>query len=183
LDRTDQLKAMVEKRCRNAHFYSDTARVHLYDVGDKARSLAKRVGADEEICWLAGFLHDIAAIDGGPDDHHIIGARIAGEILRELSYPENTVKAVQYCILVHRGSSSLERETIEAKVVASADAISHFERVDELIRVARNSLGKNPEEAIGWVRKKLERSWNKLMPEAKAMAQKPYDAALKVISD
>lgn len=66
--------------------------------------------------------------------------------------------------------------------MASADALSHFGKVGELINAARNSLGKSPDEAIKWTRAKLERSYNKLMPEAKFMVQEAYEAALQELS-
>lgn len=179
----DQLKIMVEERCRNSCFYPYSVWEHSLDVAEKARLLAERVGANIEICWLGGLLHDIGAVVWGPENHHKTGAEITGEMLKNLSCPQGTISAVQHCIFAHRGSQSVERETIEAKVVASADAMSHFERINELIEVACGSLGKSPEEAREWVRAKIKRGWNKLMPEAKAMAQEAYDTALKALSD
>ena len=182
MGKADRLKMMVEERCKNSHFYPFTVWGHSLDTAEKAKLLAERVGADPEICWLSGLLHDIGAIEQGADNHHKTGADIAGEMLMNLSYPENAIKAVQRCIFAHRGSQSVERETIEARVVASADAMSHFERVSELIETARGSFGKSPDEAIEWTRSKLERSWDKLMPEAKDMAQEAHDTALKALS-
>lgn len=144
--------------------------------------MRKRVGANIEICCLGGLLHDIGAATQGPENHHKTGAEMAGKILTEFGYSRDIVEAVQYCILVHRGSVKRKRETIEAKVVASADAMLHFGRVSELIKVACGSLGKNPEEAKEWTREKLKRSWDKLMPELRTEAMAQYDAALKELS-
>jgi len=178
----EQLKRTVKERCENSRFYSHTAGEHSLDVAEKAELLAERVGANIEICWLGGLLHDIGAVTQGPENHHKTGAEMAGKILTELGYSEDILKAVQYCIFVHRGSVEGKRETIEAKVVASADAISHFVRVSELIKVAYYSLGKNPEEAKEWTREKLKRSWHKLMPEVRTEAVAQYDAALKELN-
>lgn len=181
-DKAGQLLILVEKTCKESHFYSHSAYGHFLDTAEKAESLARKVGADPKICWIAGLLHDIGAVKKGPKDHHETGAEIAGEILTDLGYLEDIVRAVQYCILVHRGSVNRERETIEARVVASADAMSHFFRVSELLVAAHQSLGKNPKEAQEWVREKLKRSWNKLMPEARTIARAAYDAAQKQLT-
>ena len=80
-------------------------------------------------------------------------------MLRGLSYPEGIITAVQQCILSHRGRIRVERKTLEEQVVASADALSHFERQAELAKFF------SPEE----VREKLADDERRLIPEARAM--------------
>jgi hypothetical protein len=36
-------------------------------------------------------------------------------------------------------------------------------------------------EGINWLRNKLQRSWNKMIPEAQNMVRDKYNAALKVL--
>lgn len=66
---------------------------------------------------------------------------------------------VQKCILNHRGSVKLERNSIEELYVADADAISHFDSVPGLLYLAYVEKGMDIEHGVDFVRKKLERSY------------------------
>jgi hypothetical protein len=37
------------------------------------------------------------------------------------------------------------------------------------------------DEGINWLRKKLQRSWNKMIPEAQELVRDKYEAALKIL--
>ncbi|MEW5955966.1 MAG: HD domain-containing protein [Candidatus Micrarchaeota archaeon] len=151
---------------------------HVNKVTSNALALARKVGADEEIVELAALLHDLTRIrsHGHADDHHVTGAVEAERILRELGYPEDRVARVKHCVEAHRGSQKIPRKTKEAGCVASADALSHFDSVGYLLNIAYGK-GMNAIEANKWLLDKLERGWNKMIPEAKEMARPKYEAA------
>ena len=78
--------------------------------------------------------------------------------------------------MAHRGSQNIKRETIEAECVASADAISHIDNFAAILHLAWAIKGKEINEGIGWSLKKIERSWDKLIPEAKTLIKEKYKA-------
>jgi len=94
-------------------------------------------------------------------DHHINSAIEAEKILKSFDYPT---------------------EKIEAECVASADAMAHIQNVPALLYSAYIQRGMDIDEGTQWLKRKLERSWNKLIPEAQDMARDKYEAALKILS-
>ena len=125
-----------------------------------AEILAGKHGTDKEVVIIAAWLHDIALITDYAmyEEHHKYGADIAKEILNELNY-DKKMALVQKCILNHRGSVKLKRNSIEELYVADADAISHFDSVPSLLYLAYVERKMDIEQGAQFVRKKLERSY------------------------
>ena len=105
-------------------FYSSLWNVHVKPVIEYGKQLAEKYDADLEIVWLASILHDIARLDD-VENHDEVGSEKAYEILLEKGFGENAAKRVRETILTHSCKQHMP-ETIEQKVVASADAMSHF---------------------------------------------------------
>jgi uncharacterized protein len=154
---------------------------HFTNVVKYAQILAKKRGADEEVVVVAGWLHDIGSIHKDYKNHHISGAETAGQFLKAKGYPEEKIANVKHCINAHRGSKSIPRETKEAMCIADADAMSHFDSIGSLFRLALISLKLPEAEANVYVYEKLKRSWNKLTPEAKEIIKPRYDAAMIIL--
>ena len=151
---------------------------HILVVRKFAKLLANKLGADEEICELAALFHDYASLLGKEyvEKHQEHGAKLAKDFLITHGYPEEKAKAVAYCVSVHRGSTRLEKKTLESKILASADAMAHIDNITSVIHLAYGIHQYDTEEGAKWVLKKLARSWDKLMPEAKKLIQKKYNA-------
>jgi putative nucleotidyltransferase with HDIG domain len=98
---------------------------HVKPVINLSRQMAKKYEADETICWLAAILHDIARLDGA-EPHDLVGAQKALEILKSKRYPEEIAQAAAQAVLCHR-CRNYPPQTIEQKILASADAIAHFQ--------------------------------------------------------
>ncbi len=156
---------------------------HLELVAGYALKLAKELKADAQVVELAAYLHDYAALlDAKNDkDHHILGAKEAEAMLSSLGYHLDKTKAVAECVLCHRGSVKLARPTLEAKIVASADAMSHFSCAPDMFYLAYNRHGLETEEGVAWLRGKLERSWSKIIPEGKRIIKKNRDLFFKML--
>ena len=161
---------------------------HLVSVVRFGRELADSTGADVEIVELAALLHDYAGIKDVrlEPDHHLHGAALARELLKTLNYPEARVERVAACILTHRASQNLkpqlEPQTLEARVLASADAAAHILQVPSLLHLAYIRKGLDTDEGTAWVRAKLERSYQKLLPEAKTLIEGRYRGALELLA-
>jgi uncharacterized protein len=147
--------------------------------------LAKLLEADEEIVEIAALLHDFASVKDKNlyKDHHINSAIEAEKILKSFDYPAEKIAAVQHCIETHRGSIAEQRRSIEAECVASADAMAHIQNVPALLYSAYIQRGMDIDAGINWLRKKLERSWNKMIPEAQELVKEKYEAALKILAE
>ena len=175
------VRSLVEEACRRPTnpFGYGIWQHHILSVVRYAKLLAEERGADEEIVELAALLHDYASITRGLSafaQHHLLGAEEAERILSNLNYPTDRIQRVKECILSHRGSTPPEPATIEAQCVADADALSHFDSLSSLFHYAYRVVEMREDEAVEWIRAKLERSWRKLSPEAKALARAKYEA-------
>ncbi len=156
---------------------------HIMPVVKYAKLLAKRFEADKEILELAALLHDIGVIQGDKPNHHISGAKEAEKILKKFNYPKEKIEQIKHCIFAHRSSKSIPRKTIEAKCLASADAMAHFDEIPSLFESAFVRFKMNPEEGQEWILAKLERDWKKLIPEARKLVRNKYNAVKLLLKD
>ncbi len=175
-----KLAKIVERTCRRKtnYFGYGAWSHHIVSVVKYAKILARKLKADEEICEIAALLHDYASVlkkEWYPQ-HHIHSARLAEKLLSKYNYPPEKIEKVKRCILTHRASKGLSQRTLEAKILASADALAHFDNVHSLLYLAfvRHRMG--IDEGTEWVLNKLKRSWRKLMPEAKELIKDKYEA-------
>ena len=166
----NNIKEEIRKRCESPNnFFGYSSYDHIESVAKNAVELANLYNADSELCEIAGWLHDIAAITDYSlyEDHHIHGANIAEEILKFYNYPKDKIELVKLCILNHRGSIIKEKTTKEEICVADADAISHYDNLPSLFYLAFVKMNLNPKEGIEFVKNKLDRSYNKMSKESK----------------
>ena len=135
---------------------------HFEGVLKYAKMLAEKEDVDTEIIEISVLLHDMSSVRGDYEDHHIKSAKIAEDLLLKLNYPKEKIEQVKHCILAHRGSKDIKRETREAQILADADALCHFDEVDALFNAY-----KTKEEVLA----KLKRSYNKLSERAKPLVK------------
>lgn len=179
------LEKHVKVTCQSEkNFFGMGGYYHIKAVVKNAIILAEKYGADVEVVTIAAWLHDIASVTDYNlyEDHHIHGVRIATDILNDLNYPMEKVEMVQKCILNHRGSKLLEKNSKEEICVADADAISHFDNIPSLFHLAYVVRKYSIEEGSEFVRNKLIRSYNKLSEESKEMYREKYDNVMSVIT-
>lgn len=84
--------------------------------------------ADLEVIKYAAILHDIGGQKeikdkSGRTDHALIGAEMAGFILRDFGLTDEKIKHVQECIISHRFKTENQPKTIEAKILFDADKL------------------------------------------------------------
>ncbi len=175
--------AEVTKIARQ-YFDANDWNFHVLKVRENALTLAKTHKASREVVELAALLHDVARAKDKHNDenHHLIGAKYAAKLLLRLGYSPKIVSAVVHCIEAHRGSKDLKPRTIEAKIMANADAMSHFDMMP-LFFYWRRSENAFPE-IIPWLEKKLERDWKKklTLPGAKKIVAQKYKAIQLLLS-
>ena len=156
---------------------------HIVAVVKNAEILAEEYGADKEIVMIAAWLHDIASITEYSlyELHHIHGAEMAYSILKEYGYEDKKILLVQKCIKNHRGSISLEKNSIEELCVADADAISHFDSIPSLLYLVYAERKMNYEDGKRYVKEKLVRSFSKLSAQSKKYYKNKYQQVMEIL--
>jgi uncharacterized protein len=179
----EEIRKFVEEECKKTTSkHSGIFENHLVPMRNLALELGKKVGADLEIVEISAWLHDIGGVIVGRKDHHITGAKIAEEKLKELGYPQEKISSVKHCILAHRSSQDIKPETIEAQVILEADSMSNFDNLPGIFKVAYIDEGLTQPEARKSAREKLERKWKKLqLPESKILIKPKYEAAMLLL--
>lgn len=172
----DKIRRYVRKEARK-----DDYQYHIRRVEINAMMLAKQLGANLEVVRLAALLHDIGRlVQGTSEKHHLTGPPIAAKILRECGYPAQIIEPVYLCILNHRCEQSYIPNTLEEKIIAVADAMSHLESI--LTYYFGYPRGKFPE-SFYEARDLFFKDWNKLsiLPLAQEIMQPYYDAVIILI--
>jgi uncharacterized protein len=70
--------------------------------------------------------------------------------------------------------------SIEEKIVADADAISHFDSIPSLLYLAYVNKNMDIENGANFVKNKLQRSFNKLSQESKEFYTQKYNEVMKI---
>jgi ribonucrease Y len=103
-------------RLKFRYSYGQNQLTHSLEVSFLAAAMAAELGADVNICRRGGFLHDIGkAVDHEVDGPHAI---IGADLARKFNVPARVVHSIQ----AHH--FEVEPQTVEAFLVAAADAIS-----------------------------------------------------------
>lgn len=179
----EEIRKFVELECKKptSKYGYEPYKMHFIPVSKYVKYLAEIKGADAEIVEIAALGHDIGSIIYGRDKHHITGVKIIGKKLLELNYPKDKIKKVLHCILAHRGSNGIKPKTLEAEIVAEADAINSFDRLDGLFKAAFVYEKLDQLEAKESVREKLINKWNQLSLEGKELVKSKYEAAMLLL--
>ena len=176
-----EVKGMVLGLCKEKKW---DWRPHLESVVNYSKLLAEKLGADEEICEISAWLHDIYKIkDSKQAEHNVKGAEEAAKILEGLSYPSDKIEQVKHCILCHSSDKIYIPESKEAKIIASADALSLLDDFLNLAhfvyRIKKYSVEDGRKELV----KRYKGYLYKLnyVPEAKEMAKLKVDAVKAIL--
>lgn len=183
----NKIKNNVHKACKSPknHAGYSAWTHHIVPAVAIGVELARKMGADEEIVELSIWLHDLGSVSCGEarqDEHHITGRNLAETMLRKYGYSEEKVEKVKHCIYAHRATQAIPRETLEAEIVASADAMSHFYYLDDIFYLAFVVRRLETDEARAFVLKKLSNSYKKLLPEAREMVDAKYEEIKKALN-
>jgi ribonuclease Y len=127
--------------------YGQNVLNHSIEVSVLAATIAAELGADVNVCKVAGLMHDLGkAIDQEVEGPH---ALIAGEIARRFGKSPRVIHA----IVAHHATEA-EPQSLEAAIVQAADAISaarpgarretvelYIKRLESLERIANSFPG------------------------------------------
>ena len=108
--------AILVGRLKFRTSYGQNILRHCFEVGYFSRLLASEIGADAQTAFIAGFFHDLGkAIDQEVGGSHDV---LSKEILEKYGFSPEIVHAAW----THHNAAP--QETIEARIVQAADAIS-----------------------------------------------------------
>jgi ribonucrease Y len=97
--------------------YGQNVLNHSIEVSVLAATMAAELGADVNVCKVAGLLHDLGkAIDQEVEGPHML---ISGEIARRFNRSPKVIHAI-----VSHHATDAEPQSLEAAIVQAADAIS-----------------------------------------------------------
>ncbi|MEK6938710.1 MAG: HD domain-containing protein [Nanoarchaeota archaeon] len=95
---------------------------HIRRTVSLAKYLAKREGANLDVCIIAAWLHDIAQpLD--EENHALLGEKMAEEFLSKEGFEKEFIEQIKHCIHCHETKTIKEAQTIEAKVIYDADKL------------------------------------------------------------
>ena len=156
---------------------------HIKVVYELAKKNANGYGADLEIVSIAALLHDIASVTdiSYTEEHHVIGAEIAENLLKEENYPAEKIELIKKCILNHRGSRLVDKTTPEEVCIADSDAMAHFYSIPSLLSMVYKEKGLSIDEGSKFVSDKLERSYNKMSEKGKKLVSEQYNSIKNIL--
>jgi uncharacterized protein len=152
---------------------------HIKNVVKFSEILAEKYSANKFVVMVAAYLHDIIFIQTlDHKDHEITGSIFAREYLSKFNISQGEIDLIYLCILNHRGSKNQVKDSIEEKIVASADAMDHIDRCLMLFYLNPISNTKSFTNAFKFIQGKIKRGWEKIeLEEAKEIIRPKYDAA------
>lgn len=175
---------MIKDECFNLGFTDDWFySIHLLGVEKFAKELLKKLPkADKEIVLLGVWLHDLQRVRGIKGDHAKIGAMEAEKVMKQFKYPEKTIEHVKEIILAHTCATKLIPQTLEGKILASADAMSHY--VNDFYLTIAVTGKRDLVDFKKWVLEKLNRDYNKkiFFDFAKDMIKKRHNILKEVFT-
>ncbi len=177
------VKELVYVACQSDKnsFKSTVWKHHVLPVVKFSLILGKKLHADLFVLELAAYLHDYASFSGHYTDHHFKGAKMAGQVLLKKGVAPEIIKKVQNCVLNHRASIKTRRKSVEERIIASADAMAHISELADMFYLTFNIHGYSSKEGSLWLKAKLKRSWQKIIPEGRKIVKGDYEIALKIL--
>ena len=182
-----EVRKIVKDACKSRkNYFGDRIwECHILPVVNHSLRLGKQLKANLEVLELAALLHDYANLVDNKKynkEHHKYGAIFAKEILSKYGVSEEIKNNVADCIYTHRGSVNVKPKTIEAKIIKSADAMSHITELAAMFSLAYGIHRFELTEGAVWLKNKLERSWKKTMAAGKKIVKEDYETAIKILN-
>ena len=158
---------------------------HVLWVVAKTDEFCKKFNADPLIAVAAALIHDIAdsVMQREDEGHEEKSLEIGKELCEQAGYSANEVAIIIDDIaLKHSCHDGVFPESEEGKLMAAADACSHY-MTDFYLHAFNNGSGFGDYEwIVEWARKKIEKDYsNKIFHEEIRQKLKPYYEAWKLV--
>jgi len=149
---------------------------HLSVVVEYAKRLGGVLDADLEIVELAGWLHDISAVQdiAALPRHPALSAEVARKLLEEKGYPSERIERVARCIASHSVPVQTGHGLPEEVCVSNADAMSQIAKPVYWLYYVFQVRQFGFVEGRDWLRQRVESNWAVLIPPAQDMVKNEY---------
>jgi len=117
-------KNKINGNARRQEFLKNMWDYHVWPVMESSCKMSIKYGGDEDIIWIGAMLHDVGLIYARKN-HDISGAKKVYAILIKQGFDKKTANKVKNIVLCHR-CKKIMPETVEEKIITTADAIAHF---------------------------------------------------------
>jgi HD superfamily phosphodiesterase len=156
-----QIKNLVKNECFTLGFVESWFYdVHLLAVEKFAKELLEKLPkANGEVVLLGVWLHDSQRVRGIKGDHAKMGAVEAQKVMEQFKYGKEIVDQVKAIILSHSCDTELMPKTLEGKILATADAMSHYAN-DFYLTIAITGK-RDVLDFKKWALEKLKKDYNK----------------------
>jgi len=152
---------------------------HLLVVEQLAHWLCDEIPeADRDSVILSVWFHDKGRLVGIDDGHDVYGKKAAKERLSKTKLSLEKIELIANACLSHR-AEEIQPESLEAKILATVDAMSHFISPNFYFRVFEHYRKlKSFEETLDIIKKKLDRDYQQkiLFDQAKEKIKPTYEA-------
>ena len=173
------IKELLQSVCKD-----DRIRYHINPVVEIACEMARELNADVQVVEIASYFHDITKMTGKRKEHHLTGAKYAESFLSNYDIEKVKVEMIKDCIKKHRGGTEFTRNTIEEKIVATADAVAHIMHPLTLFYAWYGRRGCSIDEGADGMLQKLEKSWNKIeFQNVKNKMEKRYNMLINMLKE
>ena len=186
----EKLKKLVEKQYLQKHPNRDDWCDWLYPnhvlwVADKTEEFCELYKANSSVAVAAALIHDIAdsVMQREDEGHEEKSLEIGRDLCQKSGYTEDEVKIIIDDIaLKHSCRDGIVPESEEGKLMAAADAYSHYV-TDFYFHAFRNGSGFGDYDwQLGWARKKIEKDFNnKIFHDEIREELRPYYEAWKLV--
>jgi len=167
--------------------------LHQKEVANFAKKLLNIYKkADYQVVIISCWLHDIAhyyakdakEILAVKENHHIDGANIAEKFLKDFKVSPTEIAKIKNCVLCHRNKKPYIPKTIEEKIVAVADTMSHFGSIFYFTYFKFHPTH-SLEQMVFDDLEKLKRDYRdlKLLPAAQKIVEPEYKMIKKLLSN
>ena len=152
---------------------------HVFVVADNATILAERFGANKELARAAALLHDIAdaSMSRFANNHEEESLRIARDLMQKAGSSKEEINVtVDDAIRLHSCHDGKAPESIEGKILATADSQAHLQTDFYVFATWAMGKEKSLADLKHWVLKKIDRDFNNkiLFDEIKNECEKDY---------
>ncbi len=159
-----EVKKLYEAQNPNRADWSDWLYAnHVFLVADYAQHLSKKLGVENDLAVAAAILHDIAdaVIRREDPEHEVKNVEIAKELLVKTGFNENEIKIIVDDGLYFHGCHDNERpQTIEGKILATADGVVHLNSDFYEYAVQERTKTSPLEKVAAWALEKIERDYH-----------------------
>ena len=153
--------------------------LHVEAVVTFSKEIAQREKANEELCVLAALCHDLAYAWNIGDEPRLTQESLqkTEELMKEAGYSKEDIEEVKNIQLCHGCHDKLP-ETLEGKVLATADALAHLMTDFYLVVPTMIDRLREIKAFKKWAKEKIERDFHKkiFFEEDRKRARKRYEA-------